>query len=239
MMSPFLGEHLDKNDDSVWRMWKRIEEQRKQKTTHRGWPSSESSLPRLRPADQRLCLPIPWAWVAWDTCQVLSAQAELGGWEDDRVHCTDMFVRYVAARSQQLPTTVSHYTICSGKAKEYFRSKSCTCEDFKRRFGQSSASDWKEPCLHNMWQHFQQNNGVENHIKAVHYGEKPFECTIFFWEAKSERTHVNSHGEGWMNLPFVWQIHDHWAMRAQNIIAKEVLHWIASVCSWSVSWAFV
>ena len=48
-------------------------------------------------------------------------------------------------------------------------------------------------------------------------------CTIFFWEAKSERTHVNSHGEGWMNLPFVWQIHEHWAMRAQNIIAKEVL----------------
>ena len=135
MMSPFLGEHLDKNDDSVWRMWKRIEEQRKQKkTTHRGWPSSESSLPRLRPADQRICLPIPWVWVAWGTCQVLSAQAELGGWEDDRVHCTDMFVRYVAARSQQLPTTVSHYTICSGKAKEYFRSKSCTCEDFKRRF---------------------------------------------------------------------------------------------------------
>ena len=28
-------------------------------------------------------------------------------------------------------------------------------------------------------------------------------CTIFFWEAKSERTHVNSHGGGWMNLPFV------------------------------------
>ena len=175
MMSPFLGEWTvgqERRFCSVWRMWKRIEEQRKQKTTHRGWPSSESSLPRLRPADQRLCLPIPWAWETWDTCQVLSAQAELGGWEDDRVHCTDMFVRYVAARSQQLPTTVSHYTICSGKAKEYFRSKSCTCEDFKRRFGQSSASDWKEPCLHNMWPHFQQNNSVEKpHQSGALWGE--------------------------------------------------------------------
>ena len=93
---------------------------------------------------------------------------------------------------RSFPTTAqhaSHYTICSGKAKKYYKSKSCTYEECDFKTSSNRDLDNHVRRVHLLLpieknhvcticgNTFNKITVLKNHIKAVHYGEKPFECT--------------------------------------------------------------
>ena len=152
---------------------------------------------------------------------------------------------------QSFPTTAkhaSHYTICSGKAKKYYKSKSCSYEecDFKTSSNRDLDNHVRRVHLHLPIEKnhvcticgntFNKITVLKNHIKAVHYGEKPFECTTCgksFSRKQNLKEHMLIHtGEAGWTCPLCNKSMTNAGSKYNH---KRSCTGIASICSSSAS----
>ena len=145
------------NTSSLWGVWKRIEEERRQKPTHYGCVSSESSLSSTQ-TNRPKTMQVPF-------------------WTSRIARRMRVYRRVCSICGRRsFPTTVkhtSHYTICAGKAKKYIHYTGANSALSRQIWIFMLGTFICKICDSIL----NKITVFKNHIKAVHYGEKPFECT--------------------------------------------------------------